>query len=230
MNKPAKILSDIPDIQSSKDTRHIPIDKVGIKNILHPIVISDRSGGEQHTVARFNMYVNLPDNFKGTHMSRFVEILNQHEYEITVKSFKDMIDEMAQLPRGILRHDHVLLQRSFGSRAAGDRAAGGIEGQPRRQWGTGRERHRLAPFHGGNIGRDRGSHPIDPRLLGIVKTGDGRGFGLRFGREPAPTPAPTGDDPHRSDEPPAREEEWEEETGHGVVPLKFRLTAGLGAG
>ena len=68
MNKPAKILSDIPDIQSSKDTRHIPIDKVGIKNILHPIVISDRSGGEQHTVARFNMYVNLPDNFKGTQL------------------------------------------------------------------------------------------------------------------------------------------------------------------
>ena len=98
MNQPAKIaLSDIPDIQNSKDTRHIPIDKVGIKDIRHPVVVSDRSGGEQHTIARFNMYVNLPDNFKGTHMSRFVEILNQHEYEITVKSFKVMIEEMAQL-------------------------------------------------------------------------------------------------------------------------------------
>ena len=97
MNHPAKIVSDIPDIQSSKDTRHIPIEKVGIKDIRHPIVVGDRSGGEQHTVARFNMYVNLPDNFKGTHMSRFVEILNQHEYEITVKSFKGMIQEMTQL-------------------------------------------------------------------------------------------------------------------------------------
>ena len=97
MTQAAKIVSDIPDIQNSKDTRHIPIDKVGIKDIRHPIVIRDRNGGEQHTVARFNMYVNLPHNFKGTHMSRFVEILNQHEYEITVKSFKFMIEEMTNV-------------------------------------------------------------------------------------------------------------------------------------
>ncbi len=97
MSKPAKIVQEIPDIQSSKDTRHIPIDKVGIKDIRHPIVIKDRNGGEQHSVARFNMYVNLPHNFKGTHMSRFVEILNQYEYEITVKSFKQMIMDMTRL-------------------------------------------------------------------------------------------------------------------------------------
>ena len=46
---------------------------------------NDRSTGEQHTVAKFNMYVNLPHNFKGTHMSRFVEILH-HEREISVES------------------------------------------------------------------------------------------------------------------------------------------------
>ena len=97
MTQAAKFVSDIPDIQNSKDTRHIPIDKVGIKDIRHPIVVRDRNGGEQHTVARFNMYVNLPHNFKGTHMSRFVEILNQHEYEITVKSFKFMIEEMTNV-------------------------------------------------------------------------------------------------------------------------------------
>ena len=97
MTQAAKFVSEIPDIQNSKDTRHIPIDKVGIKDIRHPIVIRDRNGGEQHTVARFNMYVNLPHNFKGTHMSRFVEILNQHEYEITVKSFKFMIEEMTNV-------------------------------------------------------------------------------------------------------------------------------------
>ncbi len=89
-----KIISSIPDIQSSKDTRRIPINKVGIKDILHPVRVMDRSGGEQHTVARFNMYVNLPHNFKGTHMSRFVEIINNHEREITVKSFRDMLREM----------------------------------------------------------------------------------------------------------------------------------------
>ncbi|MEQ8290105.1 MAG: GTP cyclohydrolase FolE2 [Gammaproteobacteria bacterium] len=87
----------IPDIQSSKDNRHIPIDKVGIKDIKHPVVVSDRSGREQHTVANFNMYVNLPEKYKGTHMSRFVEILNKHEYEITVQSFKRMIEEMTEL-------------------------------------------------------------------------------------------------------------------------------------
>ena len=86
----------IEDVQSSKDTRQIPINKVGIKDIRHPVRVRDRSMGEQHTIACFNMYVNLPHNFKGTHMSRFVEILNQHEREISVESFKDMLQEMAE--------------------------------------------------------------------------------------------------------------------------------------
>jgi len=88
--------SDIADVQNSEDTRHIAIDKVGIKDIRHPVVVNDRSGGQQHVVANFNMYVNLPHNFKGTHMSRFVEILNQHERELTVKSFKEMMTEMVE--------------------------------------------------------------------------------------------------------------------------------------
>jgi len=86
--------SSIEDVQSSADSRHIAIDKVGIKDIRHPVKIRDRSGGDQHTIANFNMYVNLPHNFKGTHMSRFVEILNLHEREITVDSFKEMLLEM----------------------------------------------------------------------------------------------------------------------------------------
>ena len=87
---------NIADVQSSADTRQIAINKVGIKDIRHPVRIQDRSGGEQHTIANFNMYVNLPHNFKGTHMSRFVEILNQHEREISVQSFKDMLKEMTE--------------------------------------------------------------------------------------------------------------------------------------
>jgi GTP cyclohydrolase I len=86
----------MPDVQGSQDTRQIPINKVGIKDIRHPVRVADRSGGEQHTIANFNMYVNLPHNFKGTHMSRFVEILNEHEREITVKSFKHMLSEMVE--------------------------------------------------------------------------------------------------------------------------------------
>jgi GTP cyclohydrolase IB len=86
----------MPDVQGSQDTRQIPINKVGIKDIRHPVRVADRSGGEQHTIANFNMYVNLPHNFKGTHMSRFVEILNEHEREITVKSFKHMLSDMVE--------------------------------------------------------------------------------------------------------------------------------------
>ena len=84
------------DVQNSNDTRQIPINKVGIKDIRHPVRVADRTGGEQNTIANFNMYVNLPHNFKGTHMSRFVEILNNHEREISVKSFKDMMVEMTE--------------------------------------------------------------------------------------------------------------------------------------
>jgi GTP cyclohydrolase I len=86
----------IADVQSSNDTRQIAINKVGIKDIRHPIRVMDRSEGEQHTIANFNMYVNLPHNFKGTHMSRFVEILNKQERELSVKSFKDMLSEMTE--------------------------------------------------------------------------------------------------------------------------------------
>ena len=88
---------EIADVQNTEDTRRIAIDKVGIKDIRHPVVVGDRTGGVQHVVATFNMYVNLPHNFKGTHMSRFIEILNNHEREISVKSFKEMLSEMTSL-------------------------------------------------------------------------------------------------------------------------------------
>ncbi len=84
------------DVQGSTDSRHISIDKVGIRRIRHPVRVRDRSQGEQHTIASFDMYVDLPHNFKGTHMSRFVEVLNNQEYEITVASFRNILTEMAQ--------------------------------------------------------------------------------------------------------------------------------------
>jgi len=85
--------ANIADVQNSEDTRRIPINKVGIKDIRHPVRVKDRSQGEQHTIANFNMYVNLPHNFKGTHMSRFVEILNNYERELSVESFERMLEE-----------------------------------------------------------------------------------------------------------------------------------------
>ena len=86
----------IPDVQSAEDKRKLAIDKVGIKGIRHPVRIAERGGGTQHTVATFNMYVGLPHQFKGTHMSRFVEILEAHEREISPDTFRSMLREMAK--------------------------------------------------------------------------------------------------------------------------------------
>jgi GTP cyclohydrolase I len=94
MNDPRGLF--IPDVQRSADTRRLAIDRVGIKSIRHPVRIGDQSGGVQHTIAMFNMYVHLPHNFKGTHMSRFVEILNSHEREISVESFETILREMVE--------------------------------------------------------------------------------------------------------------------------------------
>ncbi len=91
----AKALAEVEDVQARADTRHLPIDRVGIKDIRHPVRVKDRSAGEQHTIATFNMYVSLPHNFKGTHMSRFVEILHA-EREISVESFRHMLESMTE--------------------------------------------------------------------------------------------------------------------------------------
>src|SRR5207302_64042 len=92
----ARDLHNIPDVQASPDSRKLAIDQVGIKAIRHPVRIMERSGGVQHTIALFNMYVRLPHHFKGTHMSRFVEILEAHEREITVETFQLMLREMVE--------------------------------------------------------------------------------------------------------------------------------------
>ena len=92
----ARDLQNIPDVQATADTRQLAIDRVGIKAIRHPMRIQERTGGVQHTIASFNMYVGLPHHFKGTHMSRFVEILNAHEREITVETFRLMLREMVE--------------------------------------------------------------------------------------------------------------------------------------
>ncbi len=91
----AKALAEVEDVQARADTRHLPINRVGIKDISHPVRVKDRSAGEQHTIATFNMYVSLPHNFKGTHMSRFVEILHS-EREISVESFRHMLENMTE--------------------------------------------------------------------------------------------------------------------------------------
>src|SRR6201984_2096849 len=99
MNPPASSarerISEVEDVQARADTRQLPINRVGIKDISHPVKVRDRAAGEQHTIATFNMYVSLPHDFKGTHMSRFVEILHA-EREISVPSFRGMLRTMTE--------------------------------------------------------------------------------------------------------------------------------------
>src|SRR6201993_4109469 len=92
---PRAPVTEVEDVQARADTRHLPINRVGIKDISHPVRVRDRSAGEQHTIATFNMYVSLPHNFKGTHMSRFVEILHT-EREISVESFGTLLATMTE--------------------------------------------------------------------------------------------------------------------------------------
>jgi GTP cyclohydrolase I len=82
------------DVQNQRDPRNVEIQKVGVKNIRYPITVLDKANGVQHTVAKVNMYVNLPHHFKGTHMSRFIEILNAYKGEIAIKNFSHILQEM----------------------------------------------------------------------------------------------------------------------------------------
>ena len=110
-------MHEIADVQGSADTRRIAIDKVGIKDIRHPVRVRDRSEGEQHTSAKFSMVVFLPHNFKGTHMSRFVQILTHHEREITVESFNEMLTEMAERLESEAGHIEMTFPFFIGKRA-----------------------------------------------------------------------------------------------------------------
>jgi len=79
------------DVQSQRDRRKIAINKVGIKDLHYPVTVLDRQNKSQDTTAVINMYVNLPHHFKGTHMSRFVEVLNQHHGRISVEEIESIL-------------------------------------------------------------------------------------------------------------------------------------------
>ncbi len=83
------------DIQKQRDYRHIPIDKVGIKGLRYPIrVLDKKSRGLQSTVAEINMYVDLPHHCKGTHMSRFVEMLHLFRQQVSLESIINILEDM----------------------------------------------------------------------------------------------------------------------------------------
>jgi GTP cyclohydrolase I len=84
---------NLPDTQNQSDKREIPIDKVGIKDLKYPITVKDKDNGIQHTIATVAMTVDLPKEFKGTHMSRFVEVL-MNKKDIHIDSIFEILKEM----------------------------------------------------------------------------------------------------------------------------------------
>jgi GTP cyclohydrolase I len=99
----------IPDVQASPDARRIAIDKVGVKSVRYPITLRTPDGGQQSTVATIDMYVSLPHHQKGTHMSRFLEVLNEHAHPLT----PDCINTVARAIKERLGADHAHLTLTF---------------------------------------------------------------------------------------------------------------------
>lgn len=100
----------MPDVQGSRDSRQVPINRVGVKDIRYPITLkTPGSDGKQHTVAMVNMYVALPHHQKGTHMSRFLEVLNRHHQGIDSSDVMEVARDMKQ----VLEAEEAHLQMTF---------------------------------------------------------------------------------------------------------------------
>ena len=82
------------DIQSTQDTREVPLQKVGVKNVKYPLQVLDKSRKTQSTTGTVNLFVNLPHNFKGTHMSRFIEVFHKYHNDISMNNFLEMLEEI----------------------------------------------------------------------------------------------------------------------------------------
>ncbi|MEI9962224.1 MAG: GTP cyclohydrolase I FolE2 [Limisphaerales bacterium] len=81
----------LDDKQSERDTRELRIDKVGVRGLRFPIQVRDKARSVQNTVATIGMFVDLPKEFKGTHMSRFIEVLNAHGSVIHVENINEIL-------------------------------------------------------------------------------------------------------------------------------------------
>ena len=82
------------DIQSEQDTRAVPLQKVGVKGVKYPVTVLDKNSSKQNTTASVDLFVNLPHNYKGTHMSRFIEVFHKYHEDISMHHFLDMLEEI----------------------------------------------------------------------------------------------------------------------------------------
>ncbi len=117
----------LADVQSRADTRELEIDKVGVKNVRYPVVVLDKSAGQQQTVASISMYVDLPRHFRGTHMSRFVEVLNEFRGRISIKDVGRILEETRRRLEAKSAHLEVSFPYFLEKRAPVSGAAGLME-------------------------------------------------------------------------------------------------------
>ena len=92
--KPQTAKAGLHDKQSERDTRELHINKVGVRGLRFPIQVRDKARVHQNTVATIGMFVDLPKEFKGTHMSRFIEVLNAHGNVIHVENIEEILSEL----------------------------------------------------------------------------------------------------------------------------------------
>jgi GTP cyclohydrolase I len=96
------------DVQGRRDEREVALDRVGVSGLRYPIVVLDRDHQKQHTVAVLKMSVNLPHEFKGTHMSRFIEVLNEHRGEITMRTVPAVLRDLRKKLDAESAHIHLV--------------------------------------------------------------------------------------------------------------------------
>src|SRR5882724_6077350 len=92
----SKTKSLLHDKQSERDHRELRIDKVGVRGLRFPIQVRDKAHSVQNTVATVGMFVDLPKEFKGTHMSRFIEVLNAHGSVMHVENIPGILQAMQE--------------------------------------------------------------------------------------------------------------------------------------
>lgn len=85
------------DVQNEKDLRNIPINKVGVNNVKYPISVIDKNGNLQNTIATINMYVDLPHHYRGTHMSRFLEVISRHNVKLDLQNLDTILKDIKKL-------------------------------------------------------------------------------------------------------------------------------------
>lgn len=84
----------LSDVQKERDLRQVPIRKVGVRDLNYPVTVLDRTNKAQGTVANINMFVDLPHDYRGTHMSRFVEVIERHKVDLNIHNLEEILDDM----------------------------------------------------------------------------------------------------------------------------------------